>query len=66
MDIATESSRRSRAEWVKTTKSYNSGEIGRVAKHCRKPKKIAKAMKMTMKMIKRPARSVGTRGLMAE
>ncbi len=30
---------------MKTTKSYNSGEIGRAAKHCKKQKKIAKVMK---------------------
>src|SRR6266480_6547050 len=42
MKIATESARRSKAEWIKTAKCYNCGEVGHIKKTCRKPKKTNK------------------------
>jgi gag-polypeptide of LTR copia-type/Zinc knuckle len=42
MDIATESARRTRAEWLKTAKCYNCDEVGHVARNCKKPKKDRK------------------------
>ena len=39
MDLATESARRSKAEWMKTAKCYNCDEIGHISRHCKKPKK---------------------------
>ena len=35
---AAESARRSKAEWVKTTKHYTCGETGHLLGHCKKPK----------------------------
>jgi transposase InsO family protein len=42
MDIATESARRSKAEWIKTAECYNCGEVGHLSRTCKKPKKARK------------------------
>jgi hypothetical protein len=42
MDIATETARRSKDEWIKKAKCYNCGEVGHLSKSCKKPKKARK------------------------
>ena len=42
MDLATESARRSKIEWMKTVKYYNCDEIRHILKYCKKLKKAWK------------------------
>ena len=49
MDIAMESARVSKAEWMKKAQCYNCGETGHIAKSCKKPKKDCKHCKKDCK-----------------